>query len=94
MPFTIGGEWIPSEKEEDKHHTGKPVKVRLEKRGNKKVTVVLNLNKGPEDARNLATQLKRVCGCGGTIKEGIIEIQGDRVDQVRSELRRLGVKAQ
>tara|TARA_B110000858_G_scaffold179825_1_gene216901 strand:- start:3037 stop:3207 length:171 start_codon:yes stop_codon:yes gene_type:complete len=34
----------------------------------------------------LAKQLKALCGSGGTIKNGVIEIQGDHRDQIKQEL--------
>ena len=46
-------------------------------RGGKTVTVVKGL--GLDDARlaQLAKQLKAACGSGGTVKDGVIEVQGD-----------------
>ena len=38
----------------------------------------------------LATQLKKRCGSGGTLKDGIIEIQGDHRDLVVEELQKRG----
>jgi len=45
-------------------------------RGGKTVTLVKNLVLSENDLKDLAKKLKRVCGSGGTIKEGLIEIQG------------------
>ena len=38
----------------------------------------------------LARQLKTACGSGGTVKEGVVEIQGDHGDRVTEWLRREG----
>ena len=38
----------------------------------------------------LAAQLKRRCGSGGTVKDGVIEIQGDHRDLVIEELKKKG----
>lgn len=61
-------------------------------RGGKTVTLVSDLKLSPEDLDTLAKQLKKVCGTGGTIKEGVIEIQGDHREKIAAELQRLGYK--
>ena len=94
MPFTIGGDWVPHDKGQDDKQKSRPVKVRKEKRGQAIVTVVLNLTLDPKAIKEVAARLKKKCGCGGTVKDGIIEIQGDKVDQVRQELQAEGIKAQ
>jgi len=40
----------------------------------------------------LAQQLKKLCGSGGTVKDGTIEIQGDHCDKVQAKLTELGYK--
>lgn len=47
-------------------------------RGGKTVTTVSGLCLAPEDLKSLAKELKARCGCGGGVKEGVIEIQGDK----------------
>ena len=45
----------------------------------------------PEDRlRELAGELKRLCGTGGSAKDGVIEIQGDHRDGLRAELEARG----
>jgi translation initiation factor 1 len=41
----------------------------------------------------LAKRLKRICGSGGTVKDGTIEIQGDHRARVVEELTRTGFRA-
>jgi len=41
----------------------------------------------------LATRLKKLCGAGGAVKEGSIEIQGEHRDRLVMELVRLGYDA-
>jgi translation initiation factor 1 len=45
-----------------------------------------------EAIASLAQQLKKLCGSGGTVKDGIIEIQGDHCDKVQAKLSELGYK--
>ena len=61
-------------------------------RGGKAVTLVKNLVLSAEDLKNLAKKLKQDCGTGGTIKDGVIEIQGEQRDKIADVLRKLGYK--
>jgi translation initiation factor 1 len=61
-------------------------------RGGKTVTVVRNLQLTPEDMRALGSQLRKACGAGGTVKDGVIEIQGDHREKVAAELAELGYR--
>lgn len=61
-------------------------------RGGKTVTVIRGLQLTPEDLKELGTELKKLCGSGGAIKEGAIEIQGDHRDKIAAELQKLGYK--
>jgi len=64
--------------------TPKPT-IRLEKRNGKQVTVISGLHTYGKDRLNeIAKILKIRCGSGGTVKNGIIEIQGDKVTETRS----------
>ena len=56
-------------------------------RGGKTVTVVRGL---PGDASPLLAELRRLCGTGGTLKDGAIELQGDHRERVAAHLRGLG----
>ncbi len=59
-------------------------------RKGKGVTVISGLPLSPDALDQLATQLKKRCGSGGTVREGLIEIQGDHRDVLVAELNRLG----
>ena len=61
-------------------------------RGGKTVTLVKNLVLSEKDMKDLAKKLKRACGTGGTIKDGVIEIQGDQRQQIADVLRKQGIK--
>jgi translation initiation factor 1 len=53
--------------------------IRIEKkaRRGRTVTVLDGFTRQPEELEGLASQMKKFCGAGGTVRNGIIEIQGD-----------------
>ena len=61
-------------------------------RGGKVVTLVKNLHLSPDMYKTLAKHLKQTCGSGGTIKDGVIEIQGDHRETIAVALHQLGYK--
>ena len=63
-------------------------KLRMEKagRGGKTVTVVFGLPNNAAFLKNLAQQLKRACGTGGTATAEGVELQGDLRERVREYL--------
>ena len=68
------------------------VRVRREVKGRrgKPVTTISGVPLPSEDLRELAGELKRRCGSGGSVKDGVIEIQGDHRDAVVPELEAKG----
>jgi len=61
------------------------LKIRMEKRGGKTVTLITGLHTYGADRLNaIAKELKSAFGTGGTVKNGIIEIQGDKTKLVMS----------
>src|SRR5438093_936777 len=61
-------------------------------RGGKTVTVINGVMGSEAELTALAQQLKKLCGSGGTVKDGNIEIQGDHCDKVMTKLTTLGYK--
>jgi translation initiation factor 1 len=61
-------------------------------RGGKAVTLVRGVLVDEEALVQLGKQLKAACGSGGTVKDGVIEVQGDHVDRVVAALQKLGHK--
>jgi translation initiation factor 1 len=62
-------------------------------RGGKTVTVVTNfMGIGLPEKEKLARQMQKACGTGGTVKEGRIEIQGDKRQQVARILAEAGFR--
>jgi translation initiation factor 1 len=59
-------------------------------RGGKVVTTVTGVPGGDDEKKALAADLKRSCGTGGSVKDGVIEIQGEHRDTLVRELERRG----
>jgi translation initiation factor 1 len=59
-------------------------------RGGKAVTVVRGVPADPAALDQLGKELKAACGSGGTVKDGVIEVQGDHVDKVIANLQGRG----
>lgn len=59
-------------------------------RGGKTVTLVKGLALEATALAALGKQLRAACGSGGTVKEGVIEVQGDHCDAVMETLGKLG----
>ena len=68
------------------------VRIRWETKGRKGkgVTTVSGLGLAESDLKTLAKQLKQTCSTGGTVKDGVIEIQGDHRDTLKAQLEKLG----
>ncbi|KSW25660.1 MULTISPECIES: translation initiation factor Sui1 [unclassified Pseudomonas] len=62
-------------------------------RGGKTVTTVSGVPLAEDALKELATALKKRCGTGGALKDGVIEIQGDHVELLLEELAKRGFKA-
>lgn len=62
-------------------------------RKGKGVTVITGLNLKSEALKAIARDLKQKCGSGGTIKDGVIEIQGEHRNFLVEELIRRGYTA-
>ncbi|MEN6427348.1 MAG: translation initiation factor Sui1 [Phycisphaerales bacterium] len=68
------------------------VRVSRETKGRKGkgVTLVTGVLLDEAGLQKLATELKRRCGAGGTVKGAVIEIQGDHRDLLAAELAKRG----
>jgi len=60
------------------------------RRYGKMMTVVDGLDPHDLDLDSLISNLKSICACGGTIKDGRIELQGDHRSKVKEALEKLG----
>lgn len=68
------------------------IRIRRETKGRKGkgVTTVSGFDLDTEKLKALAKQLKKTCSTGGTVKDGIIEIQGDHRDSLKQQLDKMG----
>lgn len=68
------------------------VRIQRETKGRKGkgVTLISGIPLAGDELKKLAKTLKQKCGTGGTIKAGVIEIQGDHRDLLLVELQKLG----
>lgn len=71
------------------------VKIRRETkgRGGKTVTTISGLALPQSKLQEMVTAFKKRCGTGGTVSDGVIEIQGDHRDTLLVELEKRGIKA-
>jgi translation initiation factor 1 len=60
------------------------------RRFGKLMTLIDGINRKDIDLKDLCTQLKTKCACGGTVKDGRIELQGDQKRRAQDILVRLG----
>jgi translation initiation factor 1 len=70
------------------------VRLKRETKGRKGkgVTLITGVPADFEGLKSLSKSLKQKCGTGGTVKNGVIEIQGDHRDLLEVELTKRGYK--
>jgi translation initiation factor 1 len=68
------------------------VRVFREKSGRRGKTVTVVRGLPPADVRAVAGELKRLCGAGGAVKDGAVEVQGDHRDRVVTALQADGYR--
>lgn len=67
------------------------INIKLDKRRyGKMMTVIDGVNPHELDVDSLISNLKSICACGGTIKDGKIELQGDQRTRVKEKLEKMG----
>ncbi|WP_016856253.1 translation initiation factor Sui1 [Halomonas smyrnensis] len=70
------------------------VRLRRETKGRKGkgVTLIEGVPLKADELKTLTKELKKRCGTGGALKDGVIEIQGDQRDLLKGELEKRGFK--
>lgn len=80
---------IEPEKETVQRSKGDGI-VRIQKqtsgRKGKGVSIITGLDLDNTALAKLAAELKKKCGCGGSVKDGVIEIQGDKRELLKQLL--------
>ena len=68
------------------------VRIHRETKGRKGKGMVLitGLNLPDTELKTVAKRLKQLCGTGGSVKDGVIEIQGDAREKIKAELEKQG----
>jgi translation initiation factor 1 len=97
LVYSTGAENVVAEKKgggapAQRQAEGRGVRLRLDRRASDRVaTLVSGLAGSPRQLAELLKQLKTACGAGGTVKDGVLELQGDHRDKVEAVLRERGI---
>ncbi|WP_348611971.1 translation initiation factor [Halobaculum rarum] len=84
---------IPDDLTADLDRSEQTLSVRVERRTyNKPVTVIEGFDPDATDLKELASELKRAVGAGGTVDDAAIEVQGDHEERVRGLLEERGFR--
>jgi len=71
------------------------ITIKLDRRRyGKMMTLVEGLNPNEVDLHSLVSKLKSACACGGTVKDGIIELQGDHRVKAKEILEKMGFRVE
>ena len=70
------------------------IRIQRETKGRKGAGVILisGLDMSDKDLKAMSIKLKQICSSGGTLKDGVIEIQGDHRDAIKNHLEKQGLK--
>lgn len=68
------------------------VRIRRETKGRKGkgMTTISGVDLPEKELKALCTRLKKLCGTGGAVKDGVLEIQGDNREKIKATLEQLG----
>ena len=66
------------------------IQRQIKGRKGRGVCIISGLDMQDAELKLLAAQLKKVCGCGGSVKSGTIEIQGDNREKIKMFLTKQG----
>ena len=68
------------------------IKREVKGRKGKTVTTISGFQENDAGLKKIASELKNRCGTGGSVKDGVILIQGDHRETVKAELSKRGFK--
>ena len=95
LVFSTDGGRIKPEKKQDAIPEGDGIaRIRRETKGRKGkgVITISGLALDAKALKKLAQDLKKRCGCGGAVKDGVIEIQGDQREVIKEFLEQKSFK--
>jgi len=95
LVYSTGGAVSPEKPEKPavSASSGSGIRLSLDRRASGRVvTVVTGLPGRPNDVAALARELKSACGAGGTVKDGVLELQGDHRPRVEAYLQSRGLR--
>ncbi|MDM3870213.1 stress response translation initiation inhibitor YciH [Porticoccus sp. W117] len=89
---TDGGRIQQKEPSAERHSGDGIVRIHRETKGRKGkgVSLITGLDLPDAELKKLAKRLKQLCGTGGAVKDGVIEIQGDAREKIKTELEKQG----
>jgi translation initiation factor 1 len=98
LVFTTGGGPVKPVRQDQPEAAGAPgrkgIRIRLDRRASGRVvTLVSGVPGPPGDVEALARELRASCGTGGTVREDMIELQGDHRDRVEAALAKRGLRS-
>ena len=83
---------VRKQTQQQRQPEGRGVRLRLERRASDRLATLVSGLPGPErQLQALLKELKTACGAGGTVKDGVLELQGDHRDKVEAVLRARGI---
>ncbi|MCC4263784.1 stress response translation initiation inhibitor YciH [Oceanimonas baumannii] len=92
--FSTDPGWQPEQDNDRQQNSPFPddgiVRLRRETKGRKGAGVICVYGIGPDQVGDVAKKLKKQLGTGGAVKKGVIEIQGDRLEQIKQWLEKAG----
>jgi translation initiation factor 1 len=92
LAYSTGGEREPEEPEAASEPSP-GIRLRLDRRGaGRVVTVVTGLPGAPEEVAACARDLRTACAAGGTLRKGVLELQGDHRRRLEAWLRERGLR--
>jgi translation initiation factor 1 len=87
LVYSTGGERQLEPQADVPRSGGGRIRIRLDRRASSRVvTVVTGLPGSRAEVQVLARALKSACGAGGTVKDGVLELQGDQRTAIEAAL--------
>ena len=97
LVYSTDGGKVPSAPKEAPRSTTSDGIVRIHRetkgRKGKGVSIIKGLDLAPDELKKLGSELKKKCGCGGAVKNGLIEVQTDDREKLKTLLTEKGYKA-